>query len=101
MNAVECAYPIAEDLALGILYVGANTLAIAMTFIGQTILASSVDSAGPKPLYPFALWSVGTMMVGILPALYYNGKYLRLDEDLKALLIPGEEDNESKPDSSD
>jgi hypothetical protein len=35
VNSVECAYPSSEDIAVGLLYVCANTLAIPMTFIGQ------------------------------------------------------------------
>lgn len=46
MNSVECAYPVPEDLALGLLYIGANTFAVALTFIGQVFLALPDDSAG-------------------------------------------------------
>jgi hypothetical protein len=35
VNSVECVYPVPEDIALGLLYISANTLAILMTFIGQ------------------------------------------------------------------
>lgn len=38
INSVETSYPAREDLALGLLYIGANTVAIAMTFIGQVLL---------------------------------------------------------------
>jgi hypothetical protein len=93
MNAVECAYPVSEDIALGMMYAGANTLAIAMTFIGQIILEAPLDSTGPDPLYPFALWTVCTMTIGLVPVLYYDGKYLRLDQDLKALLIPDDSEH--------
>lgn len=82
MNAVECAYPVSEDLALGLLYIGANTMAIAMTFIGQVLLAYDPDSAGPSPLYPYSIWSTGTMILGLVPIILYNGKYLRLNQDL-------------------
>eukprot|EP01035_Chromulina_nebulosa_P019601 gene19601-25506_t len=91
MNSVECAYPIAEDLSVGLLYVGANTLAIAMTFIGQVLLALPSDSSGYKAVYPYFLWSTGTMIVGLIPIALYNGKYLRLDEDLRSYLIENKE----------
>jgi hypothetical protein len=92
MNAVECAYPVMEDLSVGMLYVGANTLAVAMTFLGQVILAAPEESAGDKPLFPFAIWSSGTMLVGLIPALLYAGKYNRLDQDLNSLLVDGEDE---------
>ena len=81
MNSVECAYPLPEDLVVGLLYVGANTMAIAMTFVGQVILESSQDAAGPVPFYPFSWWSIGTMFLGLVPVLLYKGEYNRFDED--------------------
>jgi hypothetical protein len=35
VNSVEVSYPVREDLAVGVLYVGANLTAIALTFIGS------------------------------------------------------------------
>lgn len=81
MNSVECAYPVAEDLAVGLLYVGANTFAIPTTFIGQILLAAPDSLA--FPFYPYLLWSVGAMVLGLVPVLLFNGQYLRLDEDTK------------------
>lgn len=81
VNAVESSYPVGEDLALGLLYIGANTMAIPMTFIGQILLAEDPDSAGPSPLFPYAIWSVGSMAIGLVAVLLYNGNYLRLERD--------------------
>ena len=38
VNAVEYAYPVPEDLSVGVLYVAANTAAILFTFVGQVFL---------------------------------------------------------------
>jgi len=79
VNSVECIYPLSEDIALGLLYICANTLAIAMTFIGQVLL--TIDSFGPAPLFPYGIWVIATMTAGVLPVLTYKGQYLRLEQD--------------------
>ena len=94
VNSVECAYPVPADLAVGLLYVGANTLAIGMTFIGQSLLTLPDDAVGPpstRPFFPYMIWALVTMVVGLLPTLFYNGQYLRLKRDLAdSLLSSGE-----------
>jgi len=84
---VECAHPVAEDLTVGLLYIGANTLAIVLTFVGQVLLAAPVNATGPSPLFPWALWSLALMLVGLLAILAYSGKYLRLEQDTTRPLI--------------
>lgn len=79
MNAVECAFPLSEDIALGLLYASANTLAIVMTFIGQVLLQA--DSFGPAPLFPYGLWVILTMFLGLIPTLLYDGQYMRNQQD--------------------
>jgi hypothetical protein len=34
VSTVECSYPIPEDASVGFLYIGANVMAIPMTFLG-------------------------------------------------------------------
>ena len=36
MSTVECSYPIPEDASVGFLYIGANVMAIPMTFLGNS-----------------------------------------------------------------
>lgn len=90
VNSVECAHPVSEDLTVGLLYSGANTLAVGMTFIGQILLELPADSTGPSPLYPWAIWSVSLMLLGLLAILGYSGKYLRLEQDTIRPLLGGE-----------
>jgi hypothetical protein len=85
MNAVECVFPLSEDIALGLLYASANTMAIFMTFIGQALLAK--DSFGPAPLFPYGVWIVGTMFVGLVPTLMFNGQYVRNEQDAHKPLL--------------
>ena len=95
MNAVECAHPVAEDLSVGLLYVGANTMAVAMTFLGQLLLQLPEDSIGPKPLFPWAVASSGSMLIGLVPMLLFQGSYLRLEQDMGTttrLLVDNEDD---------
>ena len=89
MNAVECAHPISEDLSVGLLYIGANTLAIAMTFLGQVLLSLSSDTK--QLIFPYSYWSVGTLLIGLIPILLYNGKYLRLDQDISKIGLLNED----------
>jgi FLVCR family MFS transporter 7 len=85
MNAVECVFPLSEDIALGLLYASANTMAIFMTFIGQMLL--SWDSFGPAPLFPYGVWIIGTMFLGLLPTLMFNGQYVRNEQDAQKPLL--------------
>ena len=88
MNAVECVFPLSEDIALGLLYASANTMAIFMTFIGQVLL--QMDSFGPAPLFPYGVWVIGTMFLGLLPTLLYQGQYVRHEQDANTPLLTQE-----------
>ena len=79
VNCSESTYPIAEDVSLGGLYVGANLTAIVFTFFGEYLL--TLDSFGDAPLFPYGIWVTTTMSIGIWPVLVYNGAYLRSHED--------------------
>jgi len=79
VNCSESTYPIPEDVALGGLYVGANLAAIIFTFFGEYLL--TLDSLGDAPLFPYGLWAISTMAIGILPVLAYDGGYLRSQQD--------------------
>ena len=77
---METSYPAPEDLAVGLLYVGANITAIPMTFIGQILLAMDVKP-GPAPFFPYAFFTFSTMVLAVVPILFFRGKSLRLAQD--------------------
>ncbi len=37
VSTVECSYPVPEDASVGFLYIGANVMAIPLTFLGQVL----------------------------------------------------------------
>jgi hypothetical protein len=57
----------------------ANTIAIAMTFIGQVLL--SLDSVGPAPLFPYGIWAIAFMALAAIRVLMFQGKFLRMEQD--------------------
>ncbi len=79
VTSVECSYPAPEDASVGLLYMVANTTAIAMTFIGQVLL--SLNSLGPAPLFPYGIWAIGFMTLAAIPVLLFKGKYFRMEQD--------------------
>jgi hypothetical protein len=79
VNCSESTYPIAEDVALGGLYVGANLTAIVFTFLGEYLL--TLDSFGEAPLFPYGIWVIVSMGIGVWPVLAYHGSYLRSQQD--------------------
>lgn len=40
-----------------------------------------MDNFGPAPLFPYGVWCVFTMVVGLIPVMFIKGKYLRLEKD--------------------
>jgi len=56
-------------------------MAIAMTFIGQVLLQESPDALHVAIIFPYGVWALGTMVMGLVAVLLYNGRYLRLDLD--------------------
>lgn len=83
VSCVECSYPVAEDTSVGLLYMCANVLAILMTFVGQVLL--SFDPVGPAPLFPYAIWVSILLAIALLPVLFFQGSYYRLEQDAKHL----------------
>ena len=77
--SVECSFPVAEDASVGLLYMCANVTAIALTFIGQVLL--SIDSIGPAPLFPYAIWVSLFLILALFPILLFQGKFHRLAQD--------------------
>ena len=77
--AVECAYPIPEEASVGVLYMSGYTFSIATTFIGQVFLQESNNQKAP--FFPGGIWFLSTLIFSIAPALLFNGKYLRFEQD--------------------
>ena len=87
VNASESAFPVSEEILVGMLYVCGNALAACLTFIGQELLKLPPDSAGPAMFYPWGIWTTLTLIVGYVPVLIYVGSYRRLTMDLSTKLI--------------
>ena len=79
VSTVECSYPIPEDASVGFLYIGANLVAIMMTFVGQILLAT--DSSNPAPFFPYGIWVLSLLFLALFPVLSFQGKYFRLEQD--------------------
>jgi len=83
VNSVECVYPLSGDIAVGLLYCGANVLAIPYTFIGEILLRSHINGPG-APFFPYGIWVIITMTIAYLAIMFYKGNYSRLvlDKDI-------------------
>ena len=81
VNTVETTYPVPEDLAMGVLYVAANTLAIPLTFLGQMLLLMDPNSTY-YVFFPYAIFSIGTLLVGCCAIVLFKGQYHRLEQDM-------------------
>ena len=88
VSTVECSYPIPEDASVGFLYIGANTLAIPMTFLGQVLLAT--DSSQPAPFYPYGIWVICALALAMVPVSTFKGQYFRLQEDTNRNTVDGD-----------
>ena len=80
VNCAECTFPIPEEMSLGILYAGANIAAVGFTFLGQYLLTLESFEAG-APFFPYGVWCMISMIVGIPFVLVYRGEYLRSQHD--------------------
>jgi MFS family permease len=80
VSTVECSYPVPEDASVGFLYIGANLMAIVMTFVGQVLLGMS-SGGNPAPLFPYGYWVISTLLLVLLPITLFQGQYFRLEED--------------------
>lgn len=74
--SVEVSYPIPADAAVGLLYMFANTAAIALTFIGQVLLAE--PQSAPAPFFPFGIWIIVLFGFSLLPIFLFKGEYQRM-----------------------
>lgn len=74
--SVEVSYPIPADAAVGLLYMFANTAAIAMTFIGQVLLSDS--SSAPAPFFPYGLFIIIIFGFSLLPIVFFKGTFQRM-----------------------
>jgi hypothetical protein len=81
MNAVECSYPMPEDVSIGLLNAAANTFSIPLTFLGQVILESPVNAVGSQIIFPYAVWTIGLLSVSLVNIWFYKGSHLRLGQD--------------------
>eukprot|EP00940_MAST-03C_sp_MAST-3C-sp2_P001285 g1285.t1 len=82
-NSLECTYPTSEEVAVGLLFLFGNTLAIGFTYAlqGMIELQDSDDCGHFLSPARIFIMSVGLCLgVGVL---FYNGPYLRLEEEAR------------------
>ncbi len=80
--AVECSYPVPEEAAAGMLFVGMSLMSIVTTFVGQVLLQMHSDG-NSAPLFPFGYFIMALMFLAAVPVLTFRGEYLRLNLDSK------------------
>lgn len=85
VSTVECSYPVPEDASVGFLYIGANVMAIAMTFIGQVLLGMG-SGPDPAPFFAYGYWVMSTLLLILVPVTMFQGQYFRLEEDTGAIM---------------
>ena len=81
-NAVESAYPVSEDISVGLMYLAANLLTIPYTFIGQSLLngANEGDNNDSPHYTTFGYFSTAMLGMGWLCVMTYkSGEYRRLN----------------------
>lgn len=89
-NSAECTYPVSEDLTVGLLFLGGNTLGIAFTFIMQVLLelppwGGANANASTTPSNAFIL---SLVLLACIFLVFYNGKYKRLECESSNLSAP-------------
>lgn len=100
-NCAECTYPVSEELAMGLLLVGANVAGFGLIFVLQSIM--EMAPLGPSPVESWLnLFFVGVYFIQNIILLNFNGQYKRLQKEQEhslgfrqcdahtPLLLPGE-----------
>jgi hypothetical protein len=64
--------------------IGSGVLSIITTFFGQFMLNLGGGHHN-APFYPFGYFIMSLMLLALVPALSFNGQYLRLYEDRNSL----------------
>lgn len=87
-NCSEVTYPLAEDLPVGLLFIGGNILSIGLTYFLQFLL--SKDEWTNPPWMPSSLLLILLPFISFLLLLKYNGQYKRrnCDFNISAPLLP-------------
>lgn len=84
-NSAEVSYPVDEEVSVGLLFLGGNTIGIPYVFGIQALLTSSDSSSGyPRPWLPSNLFMFGFAMFCFLIVLFYHGPYRRLQHEESA-----------------
>jgi hypothetical protein len=56
--------------------------------IGQVLLSDDSTWLSGE-IYPYGIWALSTMFVALVPILFFQGDYLRLEKDQERLLDHG------------
>lgn len=97
-NCSECTYPINEDLPVGLLFIGGNLLSIAFTFVLQPLVHDKKYTDNP-PLLPSNLFLIIILFIAVIVCMCYNGKYRRLECELRKPLLSNSGLNADKYDN--
>jgi MFS transporter, FLVCR family, MFS-domain-containing protein 7 len=81
-NSAEVSYPVDEEVSVGLLFLGGNTIGIGYVFGIQALLSDTDSSSGyPRPWLPSNIFMFGFAMLCFLLALLYHGPYRRLQHE--------------------
>ena len=82
-NAIECTYPISEELSSGILFTAGNVFGIPIVFIMQGLINSADGKCGEWDL-PVNIMIVVCAAICAFVACRYNGEYKRMRVEREA-----------------
>lgn len=84
-NVAEITYPVPEDISVGLLLLGGNYFAIALTFLVQELLNIDIQYDGMPLFTPARIFMSLCLLLPTLTLFFYGGKdYRRLKADLSA-----------------
>ena len=78
-NCAECTYPVSEELAMGLLLVGANVMGFGLIFVMQSLIA--LNGSGLLLTSWFSAFYVGALLLQNIILMSYYGQYKRLMDD--------------------
>lgn len=83
-NAIECTYPISEELSTGVLFTAGNVFGIPVVFIMQYLINSADGKCGEWDL-PVNVMIVSVAIVCAVVACRYKGEYkrMRVEKEMK------------------
>lgn len=78
-NALECTYPVSEEVSVGLLFLVGNTISIGFTYLMQALIDK--NDCGSFPSSPARAFLVSVGAVLAIGVMFYRGEYKRLKEE--------------------